>query len=614
MKNFDLLKAITLIDDKYVEDALNYRSGRKTLYKQITVFTSVAACICLVILGAVFVSHYFNDTPNPPIDEPKSDFVIENGTLVAYTGNETEITLPDEVITIGSNAFSGAENASGITTITLNSDIKNIDEKAFEGVSALNKINIPESNDNFIFTDGVLMATDGSINFSLSPEGDIDVNKFIDTIRIMENNVDFIGKRTTFVFGELTIVAQNFISDHDKNDTYFVIETFSVFGQTFNLYDSKYDSSFSSGLIGDDVKYALLLTDEVFLYSKTAGDVGYYLIITENNVYEYEDTKVILPDSEEARNNPTWYNDWVHRYYIDDADRLCYISQPRKYLENESIYEQLRYCVALDELAWEEGYVTFENGSPVHNFEKSYTAGEIYDVDGIFNSWYNWVSTDESVTDEYYTSNSIPKVTTLDELLYYNSRRYVKVFNLYDDLNLPLRLIDMTYAEIEAEFGPLEYPYMMYGGSPVYTSERLPGINIVYISADATLTDGRPAAASDETPDRIDVVDGEYYMYPGIYIGMPVEELVWLLGDYTVTDVSPMMKDTYDITATINGTYSFSGAFKLTDEMYYGFLDYYHSVKNEIDPQYGYSQLVEQLKDELKQKLNGELLGYNIYR
>ena len=49
-----------------------------------------------MILGAIFVSHYFNDTPKPPSVEPKSDFVIENGTLVAYTGAETEITLPDE--------------------------------------------------------------------------------------------------------------------------------------------------------------------------------------------------------------------------------------------------------------------------------------------------------------------------------------------------------------------------------------------------------------------------------------------------------------------------------------------------------------------------------------
>jgi hypothetical protein len=239
---------------------------------------------------------------------------------------------------------------------------------------------------------------------------------------------------------------------------------------------------------------------------------------------------------------------------------------------------------------------------------------EIYDIEAIFNDWYALVTTDGAVADDYFEKNDIPNVKNLDELLAYNRTHYVEVFNLYDPSSIAFRLINMTYAEIETEFGPLESPYLMYGGSPVYTSELLPGIIIVYVSADSTSEDGRPAAASDETPDRIDVVDGEYYMYPGIYIGMPVEELVWLLGDYTVTDVSPMMKDTYDITATINGTYSFSGTFKLTDEMYYGFLDYYHSVKNEIDPQYGYSQLVEELKNELEQKLNGELLGYNVYR
>ena len=358
MKNFDLLKAITLIDDKYIESALKYRSGRKTVYKQITVFTSVAACICLVILGAVFVSHYFNDTPNPPIDEPKSDFVIENGTLVAYTGAETEITLPDDVDSIAPNAFAGSENAENITTITLGSAVKNIDEKAFQGVTSLSQVNISALNENFVFADGVLMATDGSINFSLSADGDIDVDKFISTIRIMEKNVKFANDHTTFVFGGLTIVAQNCVSDNAEKDNYFVIESFSVFGQTFNLNDSKYDSSFSSGYIGGDVEYTLSLTDEMFLYSKTAGDVGYYLIMTADTVYEYEGTKAILPDSEEAKNNPTWYNDWVHRYYIDENDRLCYISQPRKYLETEDYFEQMRYSVALDELAWKEGTVT----------------------------------------------------------------------------------------------------------------------------------------------------------------------------------------------------------------------------------------------------------------
>ena len=526
MKSITLLKAITSIDDTYVEDALAYRSPKKQIFKQLTAFASVAACVCIVLFGTFFAINYFK-YPTPTI--PKSDFIIENGMLVAYTGSATEITLPDEVNSIAPNAFAASENAENITTITLNSSIKNIDEKAFEGVVSLNNVNIPDNNENFIFTDGVLMATDGSINFSLSPEGDIDVDKFINTIHIMEKNVDFIGKRTTFVFGELTIVAQNFISERDENDTYFVIETFTVFGQTFNLYDSKYDSSFSSGLIGENVKYTLLLTDEVFLYSKTVSDVGYYLIITEDSIYEYEDTKVILPDSEEAKNNPTWYNDRVYRYYIDDNDRLCYINQPRKYLESQEFFQQIRYCVALDELAWEEGFVTIEKGSPVHHFEKSYTAGEIYDIEGIFNDWYTWVTTDENVTDDYFILNGIPKVTSLDELLYYNSRHYVKVFNLYDDLNLPFRLAGMTFAEIEAEFGTMKYEYLIAGGIPVYSLDSCPDILIRFTKVTGISDDGMPRATGNDLPNRIELNSGK--VYPGVAVGMNAEEVQALVPD-----------------------------------------------------------------------------------
>ena len=185
--------------------------------------------------------------------------------------------------------------------------------------------------------------------------------------------------------------------------------------------------------------------------------------------------------------------------------------------------------------------------------------------------------------------------------------------DLNDAANLPLRLVGMTFAEIEAEFGPLECPYMMYGGSPVYTSEKLPGIRIVYISADSTLDNGWHAAAPYETPDRIDVGGGEYYIYPGIYIGMPVEELVRVINDYKVTNAHPLRETTYDIMATINDTYGFCATFKIPSEMYYGFLDYYDSVKNDIDPQYGYAKLVDELEEKLANNLSGELLGYSIY-
>ena len=170
----------------------------------------------------------------------------------------------------------------------------------------------------------------------------------------------------------------------------------------------------------------------------------------------------------------------------------------------------------------------------------------------------------------------------------------------------------MTFAEIEAEFGPLECPYMMYGGSPVYTSEKLPGIRIVYISADSTLDNGWHAAAPYETPDRIDVGGGEYYIYPGIYIGMPVEELVRVINDYQV-EASPMIKTTYDIVAKINDTYGLRAGFKIPSEMYDEFLDYYHSVENDIDPHDGWLKLLGEFEEKLANNLSGELLGYSIY-
>ena len=610
MKNFELLKAITSIDDSYVEDALKYKCKKAIIYKQVIAFASAVACMCIVLFGAIFAYEHFATKPTPDIT---SDFVIENGTLVAYTGSETEITLPDEVITIASNAFSSAENANYITSISLNSSVSSIDEKAFSGLSSLNNVTVPESNSNFIFTDGVLMATDGSIHFSTTAENAIDVQKFVETLYAMESSVDFIGKRTEFVFGELTVVAQNIIYEYDPYETRFVIESFSVFGQTFNLSDSQYDSSLSDGVIERNAGLNLILTDDVFVYSKTRSPLGYYLIITEDTVYEYANLTEILPGSEEAKNNPTWYNDRIYRFDIDESGRLWYICQPRKYLQTQQFFDQIRYCVSLDEIAMEEGYVTFVDGAPVYYPEKTHTANEVYDIEGIFNDWYTRVTTDENITDDYFTLNEIPKVSSLEELLAYNKKHYVKVFDPNDEANLPFRLAGMTFAEIEAEFGPLEYPYMMYGGSPVYTSEKLPGIKIVYISADSALDNGWPAAAPYETPDRIDVVGGEYYIYPGIYSGMPAEELVKFINDYKVTNANPLRETTYDIMATINDTYGLRAGFKIPSEMYDEFLDYYHSVENDIDPHDGWLKLLGEFEEELANNLSGELLGYSIY-
>jgi DNA-directed RNA polymerase subunit RPC12/RpoP len=94
-----------------------------------------------------------------------ADYLIRAGTLQHYNGASLEALLPDNVIVIGSEAFSGCsqlksvEINEGVTTIergafknltklehvTLPSTLKEIGDEAFLGCASLLSVNLPEN-------------------------------------------------------------------------------------------------------------------------------------------------------------------------------------------------------------------------------------------------------------------------------------------------------------------------------------------------------------------------------------------------------------------------------------------------------------------------------------
>ena len=68
-----------------------------------------------------------------------SEFEIENGKLVAYTGNAEKVIIPDGVTSIGSNAFGRNER---IREVHLPDSVKEIESVAFAGCSELAEINL----------------------------------------------------------------------------------------------------------------------------------------------------------------------------------------------------------------------------------------------------------------------------------------------------------------------------------------------------------------------------------------------------------------------------------------------------------------------------------------
>ena len=70
------------------------------------------------------------------------DFVIENGVLMKYTGNEVNVVIPEGVTSIGDRAFVDCEN---LTSITIPDSVTNIGRAAFFGCENLTSITIPNS-------------------------------------------------------------------------------------------------------------------------------------------------------------------------------------------------------------------------------------------------------------------------------------------------------------------------------------------------------------------------------------------------------------------------------------------------------------------------------------
>lgn len=86
-------------------------------------------------------------------------FVIEDGTLLCYTGDDAEVTIPDSVSAIAQTAFS---EATGISRLTIGSDVENIEPLALAPLIGKSEIQISPDNLYYEMIDGVVVRKDGT--------------------------------------------------------------------------------------------------------------------------------------------------------------------------------------------------------------------------------------------------------------------------------------------------------------------------------------------------------------------------------------------------------------------------------------------------------------------
>ena len=94
---------------------------------------------------SAYISKYSSSLPdgvNIKAYDVDSDFQIQDGVLLAYTGEGGEIVIPDTVTKIGSSAFK--ENLS-ITKVTIPEGVTEIGSSAFYGCTALTEVSLPST-------------------------------------------------------------------------------------------------------------------------------------------------------------------------------------------------------------------------------------------------------------------------------------------------------------------------------------------------------------------------------------------------------------------------------------------------------------------------------------
>lgn len=105
------------------------------------------------------------------------DYVIENGTVIGYTGNSTSLVLPLGATRVAAGAFAGNEESKNIVSLTVPGTYTEIECGAFNGLNSLTSLTSPfigqsRTKNRFLaYMFGAKKYTDNTYSFSAYSDG-----------------------------------------------------------------------------------------------------------------------------------------------------------------------------------------------------------------------------------------------------------------------------------------------------------------------------------------------------------------------------------------------------------------------------------------------------------
>ena len=375
--------------------------------KKIFILAALAAVLC-------FTACHKTETPFETGDEATSScsadttvsedttaetvpgFVIEDGTLLYYTGDDAEVTIPDSVTAIAQTAFL---EATDISRLTIGSNVENIEIFALAPLIGKAEIQISPDNLYYEMIEGVVVRKDGTAiildaigtdaghnaDRRMGDVSDVMAKKgYSQKVEDPERfNVEFEGLERMEV-GNACI----------KVDEGLAVESVTVFGRTVNFEDGFL-------MVTGNRKFQAFEAQGGFVIASIGGGWGRTCLIFPEDCITVETP---------MKNAEDIYSCSVIRFYKEE-DRICYERIPEKYDNIQAVGGILEYCVSKDELFRETGTIALDDGKIDYIPQKKETVSDAVDLEHEFALWCN-------------TMRMNPSKITMDEYLQENSRIY----------------------------------------------------------------------------------------------------------------------------------------------------------------------------------------------
>jgi len=371
MKKKELFDALREIDPSYILDAAPKEKIRYVHFPAVLAkWGALAACLIVLLCAVPVVKRLMNGSvPGviPPDTVPGTDvvenpdFIIENGVLLNYVGDDPHVVVPDEVIEISRDAF--AEKGDIIDTITIGKNVEVVDYLFLSHVDHLSGVVVEEENPKFEIYEGVFVEKEDIYLIDTSGDLQKDFSRFIEVGKEIRNGLLEVSNTAKFVIGNavITITAEEILGADQKwyNG---IIQEIEFCGNAFPLPQNSYNQ------LSGNSSVLLYQTKDYLLYSNTSNTwLGTTYFISKNDVWDYSTGR-----------NPKPMDNILH-IELSEKGELQYVITPWTFapcFDQWSAMDQLKCCTDWNDFWKEVGIVTFSEEGVHFNAVQRYSIND----------------------------------------------------------------------------------------------------------------------------------------------------------------------------------------------------------------------------------------------